>query len=161
MCMAGIFWPVNMLMVNVIAASGNAKAILRLEIIRTVILVPVYIYAFAVMADIIVFLWLLVGLRLVSLCLNASYVTKEIPVTMKEQFVIVFMYVLQGGIALLTSQFFFRYVPIEERWLRVLLYMGLFGAVYMLLQYLIKTSALKEMNNVYKKWVAHYKTAIK
>jgi teichuronic acid exporter len=161
MCIAGIFWPLNMLMINVIAATGNAKAILQLEVIRTLILVPVYLYAFIVTGDITIFLWLLVGLRIVSLCLNALYVTKEIPVTMKEQFVVVFMYVLQGGIALLTSKFFFHYLQIEERWLRVLVYTILFGGVYMLLQYLIKTSALKEMNSVYKRWIAHYRTATK
>lgn len=157
MCIAGIAWPVNMLMINTMLATGNAKAILQLEIIRTIIQLPVYV--FGIMTGITGFLWMLVGMRLVSLCFNAGYVSRELPVTMRQQLVIVFMYVIQGGIALLASDLFLRYVIIEEWWLRIIIYAVLFCGVYMLLQYLIRTIALKEMNSVYRRWSTQYRTA--
>lgn len=103
MCVAGFAWPVSALMVTLISGTGNSKAYFRLELIKVAIQLPVYLFGF--LAGITTFLWIFAGIRVISLCLNAYFASREVTVYTSRQLGITFVYLLFGAAATAGSIF--------------------------------------------------------
>jgi O-antigen/teichoic acid export membrane protein len=151
MCIAGAVWPMSALMVSLIAASGNSKTFFRLELIRTVIQLPAYF--FGIMAGVTTFLWVFVAVRIISVMLNAFFVSKEIAIQTGEQLLIIFNYIVQGAIAMLVTGFFFDYFSIQSMPLRMAGIFSLYLFIYITAQLITKTTAVKEMIFIWRRFV--------
>ncbi len=151
MCIAGFAWPISAIMVNVIAGVGNSKAYFKLEMIRVAIQLPLYIFGLAI--GISFFLWTMVAVRIISLSLNAYFVSSELKIKTGEQLAIVCGYLLQGLIAVLATMAVFYYLPVSNIMVRLFLTLLLYGFLYLLLQYMIKTNAFKELLLFYRRVV--------
>lgn len=152
MCVAGFVWPMSALMITLISGVGNSKAFLRLELIRVAIQLPIYFIGLS--AGIIYFLWLMVAFRIISLSLNAFFISRELSIKISEQLMIIFIYLLQGLVAVIVAGLFLKYMNRDDSWFRLLMLILVYCFVYMTTQYLIKTIAFKELVFLYRRLVA-------
>lgn len=97
MAMAAFIWPVSNLMCTLISAMGNSRAFLRLEILKKILLIPVYGIGF--LWGIEEFIYCLVGSFYGALLLNSIFVNKQIAVSVSNQFAIISKYFLAGVFA--------------------------------------------------------------
>ncbi len=136
-------YPINALMVNLITANGNTKALLRLEIIKKCILVPTY-FTF-LFGGIYYFLIALGAAFLFSLVANAVYVKKEIAISLKEQFRIIFSYgsITVCGIIIVFAAISF----IHNLYLHFIVASFAFSAFYLLISYKLKLPGFNEVFN--------------
>lgn len=136
-------YPINALMVNLITANGNTKALLRLEIIKKCILVPTY-FTF-LFGGIYYFLIALGAAFLFSLIANAVYVKKEIAISLKEQFRIIFSYgsITVCGIIIVFAAISF----IHNLYLHFIVASFAFSAFYLLISYKLKLPGFNEVFN--------------
>lgn len=147
MCIAGFAWPISALMVTLISGAGNSKAYFRLELIKIAIQLPAYIFGF--LAGITSFLWIFAGVRVISLCLNALFVSREIKLTAKKQLVITFFYLLPGAGATTGSYYFvniFHSIAIPGQ---IILYILIYVILYFGLQGIFNTRIKDEIYYLY------------
>ncbi len=147
MCIAGVAWPMSALMVSLISATGNSKIYLRLELLRIMIQLPVFIFGLA--AGIATFLWLFVAARLLSMVLNSFFVSKEIPIKTREQLSLIFLYLFQAAIAALLTAGIMEFAGDGSRMFRIGLITISYFLFYLLAQALTKTFALKQLVILY------------
>jgi O-antigen/teichoic acid export membrane protein len=152
MCVAGFVWPMSALMVTLISGVGNSKAFFKLSVIRIIIQLPVYIIGLSV--GIIYFLWIMVAFRIISLSLNAIFVSRELKIKISEQLLIILLYFLQGIIAVMIAGLFVKYVNIDNSTVHILMITLVYCGVYITTQYFIKTNAFKEMVFLYRRLAA-------
>lgn len=143
MCIAAFAWPISALMVTLISGTGNSKAYLRLELLRIAIQLPVYIFGF--IAGITTFLWIFVGVRVISLCLNALFVSREIQIRTGEQLLIILYYLIHGIIAGLLTSLISHYFLTGSRVINMGLTIFLFCFFFIITQFLAKTEAFREI----------------
>jgi O-antigen/teichoic acid export membrane protein len=149
MIMAGFGWPLSALILTLIAALGNARTYLNLEIFRTVVLVPVMV--FGIYAGIYAFLAAMVVVRFAFLAVNLYFVSKELKLPVLRQLRIVGTY-LGGAVMAVSVSMVMDYVLKPGGHLaRVILLGTSFSLVYLLFQYMLKTEALREMQSVIPK----------
>lgn len=143
MCIAAFAWPISALMVTLISGTGNSKAYLRLEFIRIAIQLPVYI--FGIMAGITTFLWIFVGVRVISLCLNALFVSREIQISASKQLMIIFFYLLLGSITTIVSYYFAGFLLDLAIFGRMIFSILVYIALYFALQFIFNTKIKNEI----------------
>ncbi len=149
MCVAAFAWPISSLMVNLIAGIGNAKTYLTVELLRLILLVPIYFFGFR--NDIETFLWIMVIFRMISICYNAYFVSKEIQFPATRQLGIIFMYTLQGLLATGATLLIFRFFDPGGSILRLITMVIIYSIIYLVSQALMKTHAFRELLNFYRK----------
>jgi O-antigen/teichoic acid export membrane protein len=149
MIMAGFGWPLSALILTLIAALGNARTYLNLEIFRTVVLVPVMV--FGIYAGIYAFLAAMVVVRFAFLAVNLYFVSKELKLPVLRQLRIVGTY-LGGAVMAVSVSMVMDYVLKPGGHLARVIFLGTsFSLVYLLFQYMLKTEALREMQSVIPK----------
>jgi O-antigen/teichoic acid export membrane protein len=95
MALTGFVYPLSALMVNLLAARGKSGAFLKLELIKKAMLFPAYLSF--LFGGVYVFLITLGVAYLAALVANALFVSKEISITVTEQFFEIFKYALLGA----------------------------------------------------------------
>ena len=97
MALTGFVYPLSALMVTLVAARGNSSAFLKLEIFKKAILFPAYLSF--LFGGVMVFLVTLGVVYLIALGLNAEFVRREIGISIKEQFWVIYKYASAGLLA--------------------------------------------------------------
>jgi O-antigen/teichoic acid export membrane protein len=95
MALTGFVYPLSALMVNLLAARGKSGAFLKLELIKKAMLFPAYLSF--LFGGVYMFLITLGVAYLAALVANALFVSKEISITVIEQFFEIFKYALLGA----------------------------------------------------------------
>jgi teichuronic acid exporter len=90
--LAGFAYPVGALMVNVILAMGKTKAIVRLELIKKLTLIPFLFIGF--LSDIKLFCYMLVAGYWMTVLLNAFFVSRVIEISLKDQLIVIGRYLV-------------------------------------------------------------------
>jgi len=143
MSVTGFVFPVSTLMVNVISARGNSKAFLKLEIVKKCILFPTYLSFF--FGGVYLFLVVFSVAYLLALAANAVFVEKEISVSLRQQFSIVFRY---GAVAAVASAIVFALTfYLENIYLHLAVSSALFALLYLTVSYKLKFSGFVEIFN--------------
>jgi O-antigen/teichoic acid export membrane protein len=146
MILAGFGWPLSALILTLIAALGNARLYLNLEIFRTVVLVPVMVLG--IYAGIHAFLVAMVVVRFSFLAVNLFYVSKELKLPAERQLRIILIYLGGAAVAVSLSMTIQHFLEPGGHLTSVMLLGTSFTAVYLLFQFLLKTEALREMQAV-------------
>jgi O-antigen/teichoic acid export membrane protein len=129
MTISGFGWPVSALMVNIISGSGNSSAFLRLEVLKRIIILPVYIFGFLLgLKGFIVFL-MLVGL--VTVGMNAAYAGREIALGLRPQIITILGYFAIAAACCGITYLAGRALPLANRWVELFAYAGTFAALYL------------------------------
>jgi O-antigen/teichoic acid export membrane protein len=100
--LSSFVYPLSALMVNVILAMGKTKAIIRLEVFKKMVLIPVFLFGF--FSGIKLFLYLLVGAYWVVLLLNAYFISKVLQVSLRTQVGVIAKYIFVTGLCVFIIQ---------------------------------------------------------
>jgi O-antigen/teichoic acid export membrane protein len=138
--LAGFAYPVSALMVNVLFARGNTKMIVRLEIIKKSILIPVFIFGF--LGNIELFLYVLAAVYWLFVFVNAYFLQKEIQIPAFSQCVIVSKYVLLGSISVGIVYLLISFIPGTTSFIGILIKSFLFLLAYLILNFIASTKGL-------------------
>jgi O-antigen/teichoic acid export membrane protein len=149
MSVIGFAWPVSSLMVSVISGVGNSKAFLNVEIIKTLILLSALTFLFT--GGIVFFLWMMVGVRLILVCCNAYFVSKELAITVWNQLKVVFIYLSLALIAVIIIKLVFSFSLENSNLLNAAILFSAYGFLYISFQFIFKTNASREMVSFYQK----------
>ena len=157
MAIGSFAWPVSSLMCNVIAAVGNSKAFLRLEIYKKALFVPIYLlgyllsrngYSWAMNA----FVWSIIGGYYISVIFNAYYAEKETGVGFWLQLRIMASYLILGAAATVITYLIAYYLlpdpkPITVKTLThiyfILVDSAIFSTIYVSLIYLFRLEGIE------------------
>lgn len=149
MAVTGFVYPLSALMVNLIAARGNSKAFLKLEMLKKVVLFPTYLSFF--FGGVYVFLVALGAAYIVALVLNAYFVQKEISISIAQQFKTVYLY---GVITALVVAFtFLASTYLQNVYIHLLVSSTIFVAIYLVSCFLCNLPGFRE---VYDRSVEYY-----
>jgi O-antigen/teichoic acid export membrane protein len=151
MALSGFAWPVSALMVSIIGGVGNSKAYLRLELLKKVVLLPVYLFGFLI--GLKVFILGIVLAYLISVWLNALYVSRELLLTTKLQLLVIFSYVVIGAACVTGIHFLVLKLNEISPAARIALTVPLFAGSYYLLTYLFKLDASVSLKTVFRKTI--------
>lgn len=135
--LAGFAYPVSALMVNVILAVGKTKAIVRLEVLKKMVLLPVFV--FGLYGGIKVFLICWVAANWVIVLLNAFFVRRIIQVSFWSQLATIAKYIVAAVLAVLITFLFTRAVEGNLLYIMVLRG-GIFFVSYMVINHVGKTA---------------------
>lgn len=149
MAVTGFVYPASALMVNLIAARGNAGAFLKLEMWKKLILFPTYL-SFLV-GGVYLFLVVLGIAYLIALVLNAYFVKKEISVSIEAQARAIFRYGLPA--ILITAITFVSTYYLTNIYLHFVISSLLFGGLYLIFCYKLKLAGFLE---IYERFLALY-----
>ena len=149
MAVIGFAWPVSSLMVSVISGVGNSKAFLKVEIIKTIILLSALILLFK--GGIVFFLWMMVGVRILLVCCNAYFVSKELVITVWNQLKVVFIYLSLALVAVIIVKLVFSFSLENNNFLNAAILFSAYGLLYIAFQFIFKTTASREMFFFYQK----------
>ncbi len=153
MMIAGFGWPISAIMVTLIAAVGNSKAFLRLEIIRFVVLLPVLFLGLP--AGISTFLLIMIGVRIAFLIMNMFYVQKELNVSVGVQARIVSSYLATAIMAYLISAGTMYWIGSEAHLFRLIIMTLVYVASVFLLQKIFRTRAIAELGTLWTNGLRH------
>jgi hypothetical protein len=153
MMVAGFGWPISAIMVTLIAAVGNSKAFLRLEIIRFVVLLPVLFLGLP--AGISTFLLIMIGVRIAFLIMNMFYVQKELNVSVGVQARIVSSYLATAIMAYLISAGTMYWIGSEAHLFRLIIMTLVYVASVFLLQKIFRTRAIAELGTLWTNGLRH------
>lgn len=141
MAITGFVYPISALMVNLIAARGNSRAFLKLELLKKGVLFPTYLSFFV--GGVYFFLVALGSAFILALIINAHFVSKEILVPIKDQFKAIYLY---GVIAILgTAVTFLATIYVENIYLHLTASSLLFAVFYLFFCYILNLSGLREI----------------
>lgn len=137
--LSGFAYPVSALMVNVILSMGRTKAIVRLELLKKLVLLPVFLFGnyFGIKG----FLYALVSAYWATVLLNAFFVSKVIAVPFKMQMNILGRYVfisfISASLTIITTNWM-DFSPLLIIFLRG----SIFLLLYLLLNHVSKTAGI-------------------
>ena len=135
--LAGFAYPVSALMVNVILALGKTKLIVRLEVLKKIVLLPVFL--FGLFGSIKFFLYGLVGAYWLIVLLNSFFVSKVVNTSFKKQVNVVALYIGIAFTSVALTAFLTHFFLFHS-----FINMGIKGAIflslYILFNYLFKTT---------------------
>ena len=141
MAIAAFIWPVSNLMCTLIAALGNSKNFLRLEIYKKMVLFPVYIFGF--FWGIEVFIVIMMAAYYIALWLNAHFVNKEIEVTDKQQLLIIGQYIFIGVAATAIAYYISNnFIQFENLFAAIALKGSVFLGAFLGLGFLLKLQGI-------------------
>jgi teichuronic acid exporter len=149
MSVIGFIWPVSALMCNIIAGVGNSTAFLRLEVIKKVLFLPVYVLGF--IFGLQGFLYFFIVANFIALFVNALYVSKEIDISVKSQLMATLSYFGLAAFAALATYFLHSILPFFNNVCSVLILCLLFNAIYLAGCYLFGFHAFGNINAIYQK----------
>jgi hypothetical protein len=149
MAATGFVYPISALMVNLIAARGNAGAFLKLEIWKKAVLFPAYL-SFLVSGIYSFLITLGIG-YLIALALNAYFVKKEIGISILTQGRAIYSYgfIASLGVAIVYSVTYF----IVNVYMHFAASAMLFAVIYVVFCYKLKLDGFLE---IYKRALAFY-----
>jgi O-antigen/teichoic acid export membrane protein len=153
MIIAGVGWPISAIMVTLIAAIGNSKTFLRLELIRFFVLLPVFFLG--IRSGIVPFLVIMVAVRMAFLLLNIYYVHKELSVSILLQVRIIGTYLGTALLAYLIAAGMMFWMQVKFPVFRIFLMALFFTLASFLLQKLWQTQALTELAAIWAKGKAY------
>jgi teichuronic acid exporter len=135
-------YPVSAVMVYLIAARGNSRMFLKLEIIKKALLTPAYL--FFLFAGIYGFLIAITVANLFCLTANALFVAKETGIPAVQQIRIIGLY---AGTAVLAfaAGYSVRTTVSENVYLQFSFGLFTYQAIYFLLNYLLRTPGFNEL----------------
>lgn len=141
MAVTGFVYPISALMVNLIAARGNAAAFLRLEMWKKAVLFPSYL-SFLV-GGVYFFLVALGTAYLVALLLNAQFVQKEISIPIGTQLFAIYRYCLVAllGVAAVLGATSF----LQNIYLHFAIASTVFAGIYLFFCYKLKLPGFLEI----------------
>jgi len=149
MAVTGFVYPISALMVNLIAARGNAAAFLKLETWKKAILFPAYLSF--IVGGVYLFLVALGVAYLIALGLNAYFVRKETAITISAQWIAIYRY---GLVAILgTGAVFGLTYYLTNMYLHLVVSSVLFAGIYLLFCYKLKLPGFLE---IYARIIAFY-----
>jgi O-antigen/teichoic acid export membrane protein len=149
MCISGFIWPISAIMINIIAGVGNSKAYLKVEYIKTILLIPAYIIIF--IKGILWFLWVMVAVRCITVYFNAWFISKEINITIRKQLSIIAGYLLGNILVAWLTHLLVQHLFPEHYFTRVILFSLLYVILLAGLHKIFRTGAFHELNNLKKK----------
>jgi teichuronic acid exporter len=129
MAMIGFAWPVSSLMVSVISGTGNSPAFLRVEFIKTAILLSALVFLYT--NGIVFYLFVMIGARMLMMGFNAYFVSKEINISMIAQLGIVLRYAAQALIIVLFVDWLLAILPAIGEFTRILFLGGSFSVLFL------------------------------
>ncbi|MES1222414.1 MAG: lipopolysaccharide biosynthesis protein [Bacteroidota bacterium] len=135
---AGFAYPVSSLMVNILIARGNSKAMLKLEILKRLLFIPVYVLGFFI--GLHGFVYCLTGVMVLSVFLNALYVEKEIQIPFLNQLKIIAVYAIITFAIVLFIAVIPTLTAIENDWATLFLNGGMFTVLFTLIHFIVKTT---------------------
>jgi len=136
-------------MVSVISGVGNSKAFLKVEIIKTFILLSALFLLFA--GGIVFFLWMMVGVRILLVCCNAYFVSKELVITVWNQLKVVFIYLSLALVSVIIVKLVFSFSLENNNLVNAAILFSAYGLLYIAFQFIFKTTASREMVFFYQK----------
>ncbi|MXV16690.1 lipopolysaccharide biosynthesis protein [Hufsiella ginkgonis] len=148
MCVIGFAWPVSSLMCNIIAGVGNSAAFLKLEVLKKIIVLPVYLFGFVFGLKIFIFCF--IGATVVAVTLNAFFVSREIAVKVVDQLKIVMSYLVAGASAVVLSFYLYAATGFTNNVLSLVSLSLLFNSLYLLAAFLYKLEAFKSLGVLLK-----------
>lgn len=143
MALTAFVYPVSALMVNLIAARGNSRAFLKLEILKKAVLFPAYLSFF--FGGVMVFLVVLGFVYLLALTLNAEFIRREIDIPIGKQLWAILKYSLAGiaaGIAGYLAGAF-----IENLYVHFVVASVTFSAIYLAICYKFSLPGMLEVTD--------------
>jgi teichuronic acid exporter len=149
LAVVGFAWPVSSLIVSIIEGVGNSKAFLKLEILKKLVFIPVYIFGF--WFGIKGFLAFFIVGNLVAVCLNMFFVSKEINVKVAYQLKLTLLYLLNAILAVMLVVVITGYVNFNILVLQIVFNSSLFLGIFLLLCFVCKTEGLEIFNIGFKK----------
>lgn len=149
MSVIGFVWPASSIMCNIISGVGNSTAFLRLEIIKKVLFLPVYVLGF--LYGLHGFLYFFIVANFIALTINAWYVAQELPVTVRKQLIILFSYFFIAIAAAGMVYGLHQYIHFSSNWLNVLVLSISFNVLYLGGCYLFKLDAITSLSSTYDK----------
>jgi O-antigen/teichoic acid export membrane protein len=135
-------YPVSAVMVYLIAARGNSRMFLKLEIIKKALLTPAYF--FFLFAGIYGFLIAITVANLLCLTANALFVEKEIGIPAVQQIRIIGLYIGTAVLAF-AAGYAIQAIVSENVYLQFSFGLFIYQAIYFLLNYLLRTPGFNEL----------------
>jgi O-antigen/teichoic acid export membrane protein len=143
MAIGGFAWPVSSLMCNIISGVGNSKAFLRLEVIKRLMLLPVYLFGF--FFGLKGFICILLCVGGIGIVLNGFYTAREIAVDVMRQCQIMLGYILVGIFAAGICFYFSNHIS-ASLILRIAFNTAIFGCLYIAGAYASRLSGTELIN---------------
>lgn len=138
MSILGFGWPVSALMCAVISGVGNSTAFFRLDLIKKIMFLPVYLFGF--LLGIKGFVICMISVGILGIVLNAFFTGRELALSTPDQLKVIGKYVAVGAVACLTSLLLERSMPNLFRanaYSNLIMLMTSFAGVYLLLSYFL------------------------
>lgn len=143
MAVTGFVYPLSALMVNVLSARGNSKAFLKLEVIKTVILLPSYLSFF--LGGVQFFLITLAVVFIINFVVNAVFVEKEIGIPAREQMSWTIKYALSAIISVVIS--FALTAWMQNVYIHFIASSIVFVVIYLLLNRLMQSTGMADLSS--------------
>lgn len=150
MSIIGFVWPVSSIMCNIIAGVGNSSAFFRLEVVKKILFLPVYLLGF--WFGLQGFLICFIAANLIALVINAWYVNKELSITVIAQLKIVIQYLAIAILAIGISWSVNSYTSELNNWWNIILLSALFNLVYLAAGYFLHLDAISTINQLFLKF---------
>lgn len=144
MAITAFVYPTSALMVNLIAASGDSRSFLHLEVLKKAVLLPTYLVL--LLTNITSFLLALGAAYVVCLFFNTVYVGRALDVGKWSQWKAMSIYLAAGLLSSITALFVLLLLPAGS-FVRLILTSGVFIATYGLLNLLLRTEGFIELRS--------------
>jgi teichuronic acid exporter len=149
LAVVGFAWPVSSLMCNIISGVGNSKAFLRLEFFKKILFLPVYFFGFIWGLE--GFLYVFILANIISVILNAAFVSNEISITIIKQIKIIFSYFGIAAAGVIMAHLFDSLFVFPSLLLSIIALTITFNLVYFAAAYLFQLAAPKNTILLIKK----------
>lgn len=144
MSIAGFTWPVSSLMCNLIAGVGNSAAFFRLEVIKKIVFIPVYIFGF--LLGIKGFIYFIVLASFIAVMLNAYYLSREIQMKLWSQLKIIAYYLITGGACCAAAYYLCLFLSLSNQFIHLFVLGITFTTLYVAFSFLLKLPGTSIIN---------------
>lgn len=146
MALSGFAWPVSALMVSIIAGLGNSKAYLRLELLKKLALLPVYVFGFLI--GLKAFIIGIVLAYFIAVWLNAKFVEKEIHVRCHSQLAVIAKYIVAGLFCATGVYLLMFLLNGINPFLKIAIASLLFSGLYLVIVFILRMEAFYELKKL-------------
>lgn len=143
MSLIGFAWPVSSLMCNVISGVGNSRAFLRLEVYKKLLFLPVYLLGF--LLGLKGFIYFFILANLISVGLNAAFVSREISFGLLAQLRVIGTYFLVAIVSAALAYGLHYLIHPSNYWISVLVLAAVFNLLYFLSAWLFRLAAFDNL----------------
>jgi teichuronic acid exporter len=154
MSVVGFAWPVSSLMCNIISGVGNAKAFLKLEVYKKLLFLPVYLVGFVF--GLKGFLYIFILANVVGVTINAVFLTKELSISVFAQLKVIASYFVAAVLSICITYPLIQFTEAQGDWTKSILLTICFAFSYLLLCYLLKLEAIKNIPVLYTKIYTYF-----